>query len=95
MSRRNHVEIDLRSVTSVRQLHSLLGEKLDFPEWHGHNWDAFWDAITGLVEMPEKLTLIGWDEFKSRFPRDAEIMSELLSSMKEEYPEWASEVNYI
>jgi ribonuclease inhibitor len=95
VNRQNHVETDLRIVTSTYQLHSLLGEKLDFPGWHGHNWDAFWDAITGLVEIPEKLTLINWEEFRTRFPRDAEIMNQYFLDMEQQYPEWASKVEYL
>lgn len=51
MSRVQLVEIDLRAITSAEELHSLLMESLNFPGWYGANWDAFWDAITGLVEM--------------------------------------------
>ncbi|MER6991322.1 barstar family protein [Saccharopolyspora hirsuta] len=42
------------------------------------NWDAFWDAITGLVELPDEITFIGWDSLEEKLPRDAEIMRRVL-----------------
>jgi RNAse (barnase) inhibitor barstar len=69
-------------------------KKLVFPGWYGHNWDAFWDAITGLVEMPEVLQLNGWATLKSRLPSDAKLMEECLTDMIHKYPEAASKVVY-
>ena len=66
MSRVQLVEIDLRAITSAEELHSLLMESLNFPGWYGANWDAFWDAITGLVEMPYTVRFLGWAQFSQR-----------------------------
>ncbi|MFE9574497.1 barstar family protein [Streptomyces sp. NPDC006692] len=30
-----------------------LEREFDFPYFYGRNWDAFWDAVTGLVEIPD------------------------------------------
>jgi ribonuclease inhibitor len=57
--RREVVEIDLSAVTTPGELQLLLMESLDFPGWYGCNWNAFWDAITGLVAMPRRLRLVG------------------------------------
>lgn len=67
---------------------------LDFPSWYGCNWNAFWDAITGLVEMPETLVLTGWNAFALRLPEDAKLMNECLDDMKNQYPKWAPNVIY-
>lgn len=94
MARIKLVEIDLKSVSSSRQLHQLLMKKLQFPEFYGCNWNAFWDAITGLVEMPETLRLVGWSELEARLPHDSELMKKCLDDMFREYPEWACRVEY-
>ncbi|WP_268800413.1 barstar family protein [Pseudomonas huanghezhanensis] len=39
-------------MASAEELHCVLRGALGFPGWQGCNWDAFWDAITGLIEMP-------------------------------------------
>jgi RNAse (barnase) inhibitor barstar len=94
MSRVQLVEIDLRAITSVEELHSLLMESLNFPGWYGANWDAFWDAITGLVEMPYTVRFLGWPQFSQRLPREAVLLKECLTEMQGEYPQLASKVVY-
>jgi RNAse (barnase) inhibitor barstar len=94
MSRKECVAIDLSSVLSTEELHALLLDALGFPGWYGRNWHAFWDAITGLVEMPQRLNLVGWDSFRQRFPRDAEVMRQCLVEMAEKYPQLSSIVEY-
>lgn len=92
--RREIVEIDLSVATTPRDLHLLLARSLGFPDWYGCNWDAFWDAITGLVAMPRRLRLIGWDHLVTRLPHDARLMQQLLAEMKSNYPDCAAEVEY-
>lgn len=92
--RQHVVELDLSGVTAPSQLHALIATSLGFPEWYGHNWNAFWDAITGLVEMPVTLRLRGWEEFETRLPGDAHSMRESLNRMSSTYPTWASHVVY-
>ncbi len=88
------VTVDLSEIASIDHLHRMLYEALDFPGWYGMNWDAFWDSITGLVDMPEQLQLIGWDVFAKRFPRDACIMKKCLDDMSNELPTLAARVEY-
>ena len=94
MARISLISIDLSKVTNSQGLQLLLMERLDFPGWYGCNWDAFWDAITALVEMPETLELNGWADLVRLLPRDAELMKECLSEMEAKYPTLASKVIY-
>ena len=88
------VTVDMSGITSIDHLHEVLYEVLDFPGWYGRNWDAFWDSITALVEMPEHLQLIGWRQFAERFPRDAGIKKKCLDDMSNELPTLAALVEY-
>lgn len=92
--RKAFVTIDMSEIASIDHLHEVLSEALDFPGWYGKNWDAFWDSITALVEMPEHLQLIGWGPFAERFPRDASIMKKCLDDMSSELPTLAAIVDY-
>lgn len=95
MTRKASVTFDLSAIASVRELHGIMATTLGFPDWYGPNWDAFWDVIIGLVEMPERLQLIGWDSFEQRFPRDAWIMKKCLTDLASEYPANAPQVEYL
>lgn len=94
MARLPFVEIDLSHVEDPFQLQDLLSDRLGFPGWYGRNWNAFWDAITGLVDMPMTLRLVGWQALESRFPRDAQIMRECFDDMARRLPDLASTVLY-
>lgn len=92
--RQEVVEIDLSAVSTADELQLLLMDRLDFPGWYGCNWNAFWDAITGLVSMPRRLRLVGWAGFAVRLPDDARLMRECLNEMATQYPEAAARVEY-
>ena len=94
MSRLELVSIDLSEVQSSQALHGMLKEALGFPDWYGCNWDAFWDAITGLVEMPETLEFSGWDIFSECLPHDAKMLRQCLAELATHYPDLASRVRY-
>lgn len=93
-SRKALVEIDVSTVRTAEELHLLLMDALDFPGYYGCNWNAFWDAIRGLVEMPIRLRLRGWTRLVERLPEDAQLMQDCLDDLAAQYPEAASEVEY-
>jgi ribonuclease inhibitor len=88
------IAVDMSEIASIDHLHQVLCEALDFPDWYGKNWDAFWDSITGLIEMPEQLQLIGWGVYAKRFPQDARIMKKCLDDMSNGLPTLAARVKY-
>ncbi|MGO9816113.1 MAG: barstar family protein [Terriglobales bacterium] len=79
MPRCELIEVNLSSVSNAIELHETLSKALGFPDWYGSNWDAFWDAITGLVEMPSELRFVHWPDFESRLPREAAFLRNALS----------------
>ena len=92
--RKEIVTIDLREVISSKDLQIVLMEKLEFPDFYGKNWNAFWDAITGLVEMPQKIIFLGWDTFSVKLPKDAEMLRNLFEDFNKDFPMWKCEVEY-
>ena len=92
--RRELVEINLAAAWTAEELHTLLAESLGFPKFYGRNWDAFWDAITGLVAMPRRLRLVGWEVLASRLPADARLMRECLDEAVAEDPHSSARVEF-
>jgi RNAse (barnase) inhibitor barstar len=90
----NEIVIDCATVKTIEGFHTLLADKLSFPSFYGKNWDAFWDAITGLVEMPGQLTFINYSHFKQKFPQDSKILKEFLADMVTKYPTINCKVTY-
>lgn len=86
MTRPPLTEIDVSHVQSTEELHAILEDALGFPSFYGRNWNAFWDAITGLVEMPHRLIVRGWANVERKWPQDAEAMAQCLYDLQAEYP---------
>ena len=55
------VELTGAMAAARDQLHSVLQEKLQLPEWYGRNLDALYDVLTSVEEETE-LVLIGWPD---------------------------------
>ncbi|MBB6671556.1 barstar family protein [Cohnella nanjingensis] len=89
------VTLSVGGIRSADELHALLKRELDFPDYYGMNWDAFWDAITGLVELPEELVLEGWSRLSQALPNDAKLLRELLERRNAEFPAWKCEIRYL
>ena len=94
MNRQALVTIDLSDINTAHQLHASLAAALGFPSFYGMNWDAFWDAITGLVHMPQQLELRGWQDFATRLPADAALLQRILARMAQDMPALAAQVRY-
>jgi len=89
------VSIDVSRIGVSKDIHIMLSRELDFPDFYGSNWNAFWDAITGLVKMPRKLRLSGWRVFRERFPEEAVRLRGLLEEYKRSYSQTTFEVEYV
>ncbi len=76
--------IDLGTAADERELHALLAQALRFPSFYGMNWDAFWDAITGLVEIPDHLRFVGCEQLHDRVPRGATLLRQTLDEYRQE-----------
>ncbi|MGI4867315.1 MAG: barstar family protein [Janthinobacterium lividum] len=83
---KKYMVIDLSGATSKAAVHAIFKEQLGFPDWYGVSWDAFWDAIIAVVEMPEEVTLINWQAFSEACPRDMEILRRIIQDYAEEVP---------
>ena len=81
---KQEVTINVSNIRVDYELHRLLRDSLEFPEFYGMNWDAFWDSITGLTPLPMKLIFIGWDELRKALPKDSQILKELLFAYNKE-----------
>ncbi|UOQ69715.1 barstar family protein [Hymenobacter volaticus] len=78
--------LDLTDITTKQDLHELFKAGLGFPEWYGSSWDAFWDCIVAIVELPESLTLQNWEDFAQACPRDMAILRQVIQDYEEYRP---------
>ncbi|MFC5800936.1 barstar family protein [Streptomyces formicae] len=86
------VIIDVSTTRDARQLHTTLSQSLGFPSFYGMNWDGFWDAVTGLVDMPDHVRFLGWGSLAEHLPHDAELLRAALDRFRHQYrPDFVAE----
>lgn len=84
--------IDMGQIANNKHLHQLFWEKLRLPDFYGENWEALWDSITGLVEMPKILVLYNWEKFENELPEDARVLRTIVSDYNKEIIESEIEI---
>lgn len=72
------VTINMNSVKTPRQFQLIIKQMLCMPVFYGMNWDAYWDAITGLITLPDELIINGWHIYKSIQKDDAELFEKIM-----------------
>lgn len=93
-SRREEIFINVGTVSNEQELHKLLQEKLDFPNFYGGNWNSFWDAITGMVELPETIIFENWILFEGELSKDASFLRNILNEFNGKYPSLKCNIIY-
>ena len=74
--------LDFSKVNHIDEVHQIIKDELDFPDYYGMNWYAFWDCLTDMVGDPIHIELIGMERVQNKFPRHAQIMLETLKDLK-------------
>ncbi|UPK46344.1 MULTISPECIES: barstar family protein [Paenibacillus] len=70
--------------SSTTELHELLKQKLELPDFYGANLDALWDCLTGMIELPLELTWTNYQISKERLGSEAEKVYQLMLEAEEE-----------
>ena len=74
--------IDFTNVQHYLEIHFIIREALDWPDYYGCNWDAFWDCLTIMVGRPVHIEIIGLDVIERKFDNAARTMVETLKEFK-------------
>lgn len=51
----------------AEDFYKIIKKKMKLPEWFGENADALWDMLTGYIETPCEITLIGFDRKENAY----------------------------
>ncbi len=75
--------LDFTNVNTYYEFHFSIQEELDFPDYYGCNWDAFWDCMTDMLGRPIHIEIKGFDNVERRFGAEfTSIMLDILRDVK-------------
>ena len=74
--------IDFTNVNHYLEMHAVIWHALEFPDYYGCNWDAFWDCLTDMYGDPIHIEIIGIEVIERKFGNAAEKMIGILKEFK-------------
>lgn len=86
--------VDLSSVESEEEIHSIFATELKFPEFYGNNWDAFWDVLVGFDCFPKRFVILGRAHLESRFPISLTQMERCFEESEVQFPSQSPSVEW-
>ncbi len=82
----NPIRIDLKEWKSYPDIFGLLKRKLGLPGNCGENWDAIWDVVWHLSDVPVTIEFHGVSTARERFPEDVDIMLKIFHDLHKGWP---------
>ena len=74
--------LDFSKLTDYKEIHPIIQKSLDFPDYYGCNWSAFWDCLTDMYGDPIHIEIIGLDVIRRKFDDSADKILEILKRFK-------------
>ena len=81
MSKEKYV-VDFTNVKYYLEMHAVIKKSLDFPDYYGRNWSAFWDCLSDMRGDPVHIEIIGIEVLERKFGDAAEKMIGILKEFK-------------
>ena len=78
-----HYTVDFAGVEYYLQFHEVIRDSLDFPAYYGCNWDAFWDCITDIANLPIHIQIKNLEVIQQeKFLDEAQVFIDILKEFK-------------
>lgn len=87
------VILDGRKIDDEHQLHAVLQEALDLPDYYGHNLDALWDCLTGWTGMPLTVRWLHFEESEKKLGETSRSLLQLFREAEQELEGFRLQLN--
>ncbi len=81
-----HYYLDFTGCRHLGEMHRIIKEAFNFPDWYGENWDAFWDFYKYYDDNEMLVHIKGLDTMPIEFDEDIGIMLEIFKEAKDKSP---------
>ena len=87
------IELDLTGCTHQIDIQKRIKEAFDFPDWYGHNWDAFDDLLWSEIDEV-KVVLKGIRSLPASLDKTLAIMYKILDKKVDNANKFNEEFSY-
>ena len=77
--------VDFTNVKYYLEMHEVIKKSLDFPDYYGCNWSAFWDCLSDMYGTSIHIEIIGIEVIERKFGNAAEKMIGILKKFKRDW----------
>jgi len=74
--------LDLSGARDSGEMHEIIRETFDFPDYYGCNWAAFWDCLTNMLGRPINIEIFGLENLERKIEGAANKILSILSDLK-------------
>lgn len=72
----------------AEEFYDIIQKKMNLPDWFGKNPPALWDMLTGFIETPCEITLIGFLRDENDYNKSVlQYIIETFFDAEKEYPD--------
>lgn len=67
------------------EIYAVIRKEMELPQWFGNNLSAFWDALTGMIEVPAVIVFRRQVKNKELIPLVEKLIAIAHRAEKEEF----------
>ena len=72
----------------AEEFYDIIQKKMNLPDWFGKNPDALWDMLTGHIETPCEITLVGFSREENEYNKKVlGYIFDIFEDAQEEFPD--------
>ena len=84
--------LDFTGCNYISQIHKILKEGFDLPDYYGENWDALWDCLDYYCKYPLLVQIKGLSTLAKEFDEEIKDMLEIFHDVTKDTPNVQFEV---
>ncbi len=78
------INLDFRNVKYFMEIHKVLKQTFDFPEYYGENLSALWDCLYEFCPLDAKIEIDGISYLNEKFDKYGEEIKKIFEDLLEE-----------
>ena len=79
---RNPYVVDFSKIKYYGEIHEILKEAFDFPDYYGKNWSALWDCLTDMLGEIINVEIYGLSVVREKFDDTADKLIGIMKRWK-------------